>query len=148
MPNHRKSFFFSGLFFKNKGFSEEFNIESFRFQKTFAIIKLKGIDTISQALEFVGEDIFCPVEEFSPVEQGEYRFHQIEGCTVVTQSGEQVGLVHDVIQVSENDLLVVHGSEGREILIPLSQTICLKIDLEKKTIIIDPPEGLLDLDEI
>ncbi len=82
------------------------------------------------------------------LEQGEYRFHQLEGCKVVNQSGEQIGLVHDVIQVSENDLLVVHLREGREILIPLSQTICLKIDLEKKTIIIDPPEGLLELDEI
>ena len=82
------------------------------------------------------------------LEQGEYCFHQIEGCTVVTKSGEQIGSVHDVIQVSENDLLVVQVSEGREILIPLSQTICIKIDLEKKTIIIDPPEGLLDLDEI
>lgn len=82
------------------------------------------------------------------LERGEYCFHQIEGCTVVTKSGELVGLVHDVIQVSDNDLLVVHGCEGRESLIPLSQTICLKIDLEKKTIIIDPPEGLLDLDEI
>jgi len=50
--------------------------------------------------------------------------------------------------VSENDLLVVQVREGRELLIPLTQTICLKIDLDKKTIIIDPPEGLLDLDEI
>lgn len=96
----------------------------------------------------MGEDIFYPAEDFSLLEQGEYRFHQIEGCTVVTKSGEQVGLVHDVMPGSENDLLVVHVTEGREILIPLSQTICLKIDLEKKTIIIDPPEGLLDLNEI
>jgi 16S rRNA processing protein RimM len=50
--------------------------------------------------------------------------------------------------VAENDLLVVHGREGRELLIPLTQTICLDIDVDKRTIIIDPPEGLLDLDEI
>ncbi len=96
----------------------------------------------------MGEDIFCPVEDFPLLEQSEFRFHQIEGCAVVNKSGEQIGLVHDVMPGSENDLLVVHEREGREILIPLSQTICLKIDLEKKTIIIDPPEGLLDLDEI
>ncbi len=96
----------------------------------------------------MGEDILYPVEDFSLLEQGEFRFHQIEGCSVVNKSGEQIGLVHDVMPGSENDLLVVHVREGREILIPLSQTICLKIDLEKKTIIIDPPEGLLDLDEI
>ena len=82
------------------------------------------------------------------LEQGEYSFHQIEGCTVITKSGEPVGSVHDVIQVSGNDLLVVHEREGREIFVPLTQSICLEIDLDKKTIIIDPPEGLLDLDEI
>ena len=105
------------------------------------------MDSITQAQEFVGEDILYPVEDFSQLKNGEFYFHQIEGCAVFTKSGEQIGYVHDVMPVSENDLLVVH-SEEREFLIPLTQTICLEIDLDKRTIIIDPPKGLLDLDEI
>jgi len=128
--------------------SEEFQIEAFRLQKTFTILKLKGVDSITQAQEFVGKEIFCPVEDCSQLKNGEFYFHQIEGCTVITKSGEQIGYVHDVMPVTDNDLLVVHATEGREFFIPLTQTICLEIDLDKRTIIIDPPEGLLDLDEI
>ena len=95
----------------------------------------------------MGEDILCPEEDFSHLKKGEFYFHQIEGFSVFTKSGEQIGYVHDVMLVSENDLLVVHNEE-REFLIPLTHTICFKIDLDKRAIIIDPPEGLLDLDEI
>ena len=140
--------FFSRVFFNKKGFSEEFQIESSRLHKTYIVLKLKGVNSISEAQEFVGEDILCPVEEFSKLKNGEFYFHQIEGCSVITKSGEKIGTVRDVMPVSENDLLVVHSQEGREYLIPLAQPICLKIDLGKRTIIIDPPEGLLDLDEI
>ena len=100
-----------------------------------------------QAQEFVGKEFFCPVEECSRLKKGEFYFHQLEGCAVITISGEQIGKVHDVIPVTDNDLLVVQD-QGQEFIIPLTQTICLEIDLDKKTIIIDPPEGLLDLDEI
>ena len=106
------------------------------------------MDSTTQAQEFVGKDIFSPVEDCSQLKNGEFYFHQIEGFTVITKSGEQIGYVHDVMPVTDNDLLVVQTREGREFFIPLTQTICLEIDLDKRTIIIDPPEGLLDLDEI
>jgi 16S rRNA processing protein RimM len=106
------------------------------------------VDSITKAQEFVGKDIFYPVEDCSPLKNGEFYFHQIEGCTVITKSGVQIGYVHDVMPVTDNDLLVVLAPQGREFLIPLTQTICLELDLDKRIITIDPPEGLLDLDEI
>ena len=44
--------------------------------------------------------------------------------------------------------MLVVDKGGSEILIPFSKSICLDIDLDKKEIVIDPPEGLLELDEI
>jgi ribosomal 30S subunit maturation factor RimM len=49
--------------------------------------------------------------------------------------------------IKDNDLLVVE-KEGKEILIPFTAVICLEVNLKKKEIVIDPPEGLLELDEI
>lgn len=144
MRSLQKSLFFSRLFFNKKGFLEEYQIETFRVQKDIVFVKLKGVDSITKAQEFVGEDIFCPVDEFSPLEPGEFYFHQIEGCAVHTKSGELVGYVHDVMPVSENDLMVVQTLEGQELLIPLAQSICTQIDVERRSIVIDPPEGLLD----
>lgn len=51
------------------------------------------------------------------------------------------------MNIPENDLLVVEH-EGREILIPFTSEICVHVDLDKREIVIDPPEGLLELDEI
>jgi 16S rRNA processing protein RimM len=56
-------------------------------------------------------------------------------------------LVKDVLFISENDLLVVEKGD-RQILIPFTESICIEVDLEKKEIVIDPPDGLLNLNEI
>jgi len=56
-------------------------------------------------------------------------------------------MIKDLVSVPGNDLLVV-ASGDREILIPLVESICLEIDLPQKRLVIDPPAGLLDLNEI
>lgn len=135
------------VYFKKKGVPEEFLVEDARPHKSFTILKLKGIDSINQALEFVGEDLYYPEEDLLPPEEGGYYFHQINGFTVITKNGEVIGKVDDMMPITDNDLLVVR-SESKEFLIPLTPTICLDIDLDQKIVVVDPPEGLLDLNEI
>jgi len=65
----------------------------------------------------------------------------------VTLKGREVGRIKDLIAVSGSDLLVVESGE-REILIPLIGTICREFDLQNRQVVIDPPDGLLDLNEI
>ena len=72
---------------------------------------------------------------------------QLIGCTVLSKGRQPVGIVKDILSAGGNDMLVVDKG-GSEILIPFSKSICLDIDLDKKEIVIDPPEGLLELDEI
>jgi 16S rRNA processing protein RimM len=66
---------------------------------------------------------------------------------VVTKGGDLVGMVKDILFIKENDLLVVEKEE-RKMLIPFTEAICIGVDLGKREIIIDPPDGLLDLNEI
>ena len=56
-------------------------------------------------------------------------------------------MVKDILFIKENDLLVVEKEE-RKMLIPFTEAICIGVDLGKREIIIDPPDGLLDLNEI
>lgn len=58
-----------------------------------------------------------------------------------------MGKVTDMLAIPENDLLVVE-KEGKEVLVPFTSEICIRVDAEKKRIVIDPPPGLLELDEI
>ena len=95
----------------------------------------------------VGLEVLLPDEGFQDLEEDNYYVFQIIGCSVVTKSGEEVGTVTNLWLVPENDLLVV--TKGKtEILIPFSHSVCLEVDLKLKKIKIDPPEGLLDLNEI
>jgi len=68
---------------------------------------------------------------------------------VVDTAGGPVGAVADVAAIGESTLLVVdRPSGGEELLIPLSRAICVEIDLAGKRIVVDPPDGLFDLNEI
>jgi ribosomal 30S subunit maturation factor RimM len=66
---------------------------------------------------------------------------------VLTSNGEPVGIVKDILLIPKNELLVVERGK-QEFLIPLSGGICLEINPADRKIIIDPPAGLLDLNEI
>jgi 16S rRNA processing protein RimM len=84
-----------------------------------------------------------------PVEDGRVYDFELIGCAVETIGGERVGIVTDVTAIGESTLLTVEGDPGRkEVLIPLSREICVAIDRAGKKIVVDPPDGLLDLNEI
>jgi len=108
---------------------------------------LKGIDSLSQARELVGQEILLPEEDLQTLEKDNYYLFQIIGCSVVTKTGERIGSVKDLLCIEDNDLLVVAKGK-REILIPFVQSICLEVNLKRKEILIDPPEGLSELNEI
>ena len=57
-----------------------------------------------------------------------------------------LGVVSEVLRISGNNQLVVKD-RNREFLIPAVESICARISIEKKQIIVDPPEGLMDLDK-
>jgi ribosomal 30S subunit maturation factor RimM len=62
---------------------------------------------------------------------------------------EHIGIVKDVLTIGESAVLVVENAQNRkEVLVPLSRGICVDVDPAQKRIVIDPPDGLLDLNEI
>ena len=95
----------------------------------------------------VGCEVLVPEELFGPLEEDQYYFHQLEGLSVETQSGRKIGIVRDVLGEGGNEVLLIARGE-KEVLIPFVNRICIEVDLGKKVIVIDPPEGLLELNEI
>jgi 16S rRNA processing protein RimM len=94
-----------------------------------------------------GVELRVPVEALPSLAPGQYWHHDLAGCRVTTVGGEAVGVVTKVDE-GATPLLVVAPAEGRgigEILIPLADTVCRRIDVAAKVIEIDPPDGLLDL---
>jgi len=139
--------FFSRVFLQRRGIPEEFQVEAFRPYKEDFILKLSAIDSLAQALEWVGQEVFLPEEDLHALEKDNYYFFQIIGCSVVKRDGEKVGVVKDLWCIRDNDLLVVQKG-SKEILIPFTKSICLGVDLKRREILVDLPQGLSDLNEI
>jgi 16S rRNA processing protein RimM len=121
----------------------DLKIENFWFQSGRIVLKFAGYDSIESAEALRNSEICVPESEVMELEAGEYFDWQLAGCEVETVGGTQIGQVREIMRTGGTELLVVQG-ETKEYLIPFAEAICREVDLEKKLIRIDPPEGLLE----
>jgi len=115
-----------------------------RFQNGRPVIGIEGVETMNDAEELAGLELRVPVEELAALPPGTFYHHDLVGCQVVRTGGEAVGTVARVEGGAGGSRLVVAGAKG-EILIPLVTDICRTIDVAGRRIVIEPPDGLLDL---
>lgn len=134
----------SEVFVRRSGNVEPVTLTSVRFQGGRPVVGFEQVKSIEQAEGFAGLELRVPVEQLMPLPAGSYYRHDLIGCRVETQSGEAVGTVTNVEGPADVGRLVV-TSGSAEILIPLAAAICTAIDAGGKRIVIEPPEGLLDL---
>lgn len=125
------------------GRNSELEIEKFWFQKNRVVLKFKNFDSIETAETLRGFEICVPESEAVELEEDEFFDWELENCQVETVSGEEIGLVKEVLRTGGTEVLVVAGAE-KEYLIPFAEKICVEVDVENKLIKIDAPEGLLE----
>ncbi|MCX6567175.1 MAG: ribosome maturation factor RimM [Candidatus Aminicenantes bacterium] len=137
------------MFLKERDGFREFVVESLTPYKNAHTLKLRGVDSISDALMLAGRDIFGVDEDIAPPADDEFVIGDLAGCRVETKDGRLVGRVRTVWETGGTPLLVLDPEERKdEIYVPFNRTICLEIDVRAKRIVVDPPDGLLDLNEI
>jgi len=135
------------VFVGREGDFREYAIESLVPHGKDFDLKLEGVESLSQADRLAGLDVLVPEETLKPRDEGEFFLFQLIGCAVVDLQGKSAGRVKDVLSAGSGDLLVVERL-GKEILIPFHESVCIEVDVPGKRICVDPPEGLLELNEI
>jgi 16S rRNA processing protein RimM len=85
------------------------------------------------------------MEELEPPGEDELFYHELLGLRVVTAEGEPVGVVREVFELRPADLLEVTREDGRALMVPFIREILVEADLDEGVLVIDPPEGLLEL---
>jgi len=125
---------------------EQLTVSSLRLQSGRPIVGFVGFDRIEDVERLAGQELRIPEEALQPLRPGTYYEHQLVGCVVETTTGDVIGEVAKVEGGAGASRLVIDGPRG-EILIPLVVDICVEIDVATKRIRIDPPEGLLELNE-
>ncbi|PWT95436.1 MAG: 16S rRNA processing protein RimM [Blastocatellia bacterium] len=120
-------------------------LENFWTQNGRGILKFVGFDDPDTARIFVGYDFAVPEADRVSLPKDQYYNWELEGCAVRQLNGELVGKVKEILKTAGPDILVISVDNQKEVLVPLAEEIVLKIDTVNKTIVIDPPEGLLEL---
>jgi 16S rRNA processing protein RimM len=122
-----------------------------------AIFHFAACNSVEDAKKLVGFEVRIPLAERAKLPDGSYYVSDLVGCEVVETGGAKVGVVRDVEingdQVQGTPLLVVDleatrtAADHDEILIPLAQDICVRVDLAARRIETKLPEGLLELND-
>lgn len=112
-------------------------------QRGFLVV-FGGVEDRNQAEVLKGRYLFRPIEDVEPLAEGEVFYHQLLEMTVETVEGREVGRVVEVFEVGPSDLLEVHGPGGT-VMVPYRPEIVVAVDVDESRIVIDPPDGLLDL---
>ena len=120
-------------------------IEEHWFHGNRIVLKFEGFDSVDAAKELVGYELAVPAAERIALPKGQFYEWELAGCRVETISGQEIGTVRNIMRTGGVEILVVANQAEKEFLIPMAQEICVDIDVEKKLIRIDPPEGLLEL---
>jgi 16S rRNA processing protein RimM len=105
------------------------------------ILQLHGLGTVEAARALVGQLITVPLEAVPQLPDGEYYHFQLLGLKVLTQEGEDLGRISEILVTGSNDVYVVSGPGG-EVLVPALADVVMNVELDQGIMLVSLPEGL------
>ncbi len=121
-----------------------YTLRDVRLHQEALLLRLEGVDDRNTADLLRGQVVSVAMRDAVPLEPGEYYHHQLLGVRVVTEAGEALGEIVELLSIpGANDVYVVHGVRG-ELLIPGISDVVRRLDVEAGLMIIHPLPGLLD----
>jgi 16S rRNA processing protein RimM len=106
------------------------------------LLELEGTTDRSQAERLRGVEVRLPLEAVGPLPEGVYFQWQIIGLRVLSETGEELGVVSDVLQTGANDVYEVQRADGTRILLPAIRSAIRRIDVDGGVMQVVIPEGL------
>lgn len=119
-------------------------VEEVRPYRQGFLVKFEQVGDRTTAEVFRGRYLLRALEETEPLAEGEFFYHQLLGMDVSTVDGRALGEVVEVYELQPSQMLEVRGPEGIR-LIPFSGSVVTEVDVEEGRIVVDPPDGLLDV---
>ena len=121
-------------------------IETVRQHQDKLLVTFEGILDRDEAEAMKGVLLCVDSAEVAPLDDpDEFRDHELVGLAVVDTAGEKLGEVLRIDHASASDLIVMKRAQGGTALIPFVRQIVPTVDVAGGRIVVDPPEGLLDL---
>lgn len=123
----------------------EVHLQSARFFKNMVIVKFEGIESPEEAQKYRGATLWIAREQAVPLKKNEYYQADLIGLSVVTEDGEELGTLTDVLETGANDVYEITLRDKSKVLFPAIRDCVKDVDLEAGRMTVHVMEGLLDL---
>ena len=133
------------LYLQQSGEPLPLTIESTRQHKGFVLVKFVGYDNINDVEKYKGCGLYVTKENRVACEKDEYFIADLIGLSVVTDEGQMLGNVTDVISTGANDVYVVLAEDGTELLLPAIHECIRDVDVANGRMQVHLLDGLLDV---
>lgn len=123
----------------------ELEVTSVRFNKTFALIKFKNINSINDLMPYKGCLLF--VEQSTIREnlgEDEFLIDELTGLEVFDLKGEKIGVVVGVSNNGANDMLSIKSKTTKISLVPFVKALVPEVDIKNKKVVVNNIEGLIE----
>jgi 16S rRNA processing protein RimM len=117
-------------------------VVSLRRHKNVYLMQTKEITTMNDAELLRGRKIVVTPEELPSLPKGQFYVRDILGFDVVTPEGKPIGTMKDVITPGSTDVFVIAPPQGEDILVAAIDENILKIDWDKKQMVVKLPEWI------
>jgi 16S rRNA processing protein RimM len=124
-----------------------YTVETVRPHGSRLLLRLSGVTDRDGADSLRGSVFVIDSADLPPIDEADtYYDHQLEGLRVRTTAGLELGTVTEVLHTAAGELLAVKRDQPPELLVPFVRAIVTAVSLEDGLVDIDPPDGLLDLE--
>lgn len=122
----------------------EYKIKSVRYKGATVIISLEGVTNIDMAEALREKMVMMDESDLEELPKGVYYIRDLIGMTVVSDTGEVLGILKDVNTNTPQRIYEVQRNNGADILIPGVDEFILNTDMEKRIITVKVIEGLYE----
>jgi 16S rRNA processing protein RimM len=119
-------------------------VQSSRLHKNMYVVKFDKYDNINDVEKYKGTLLKIEAKYQEPLEEGEYYYNEIIGCKVITEEGQELGLITEILTPGANDVWVVSLPNNKQLLLPVIDQVVLEVDVPAKIVRIHLMEGLLE----
>ena len=125
--------------------SIEWKFDSVAMRQKKCVAKLLHCKSRSEAEDLKNKKIYTSKENFPSTKDNEYYVSDLIDCKIMYSNGNNLGEVIDVNNFGAGDLLETTYN-NKKIYIPMNKENVVSVDIEKKIIIVDPIQGIIDND--
>jgi 16S rRNA processing protein RimM len=122
-----------------------FRLLSWRPHQNKVLVFFENIIGRDQAEEWRGAEVLVREKDLPPKDEGEVYLYELLDCRVYLPDGGFLGVLKDVQVHSGSEVWVIITDNEEEVLFPANEEFVEDVDLTQKRIVINPPEGLLDI---